>query len=67
MWEAHVLQNLSHSQIDSEMPALLLPISSQIQPVLPTSIDRRTYLGPIVEFCEITLCELSLQLHVTSC
>ena len=52
MWEAYLPRTLPHAQLKYRLHyALKIPISSRVQPVSPTGIDRMGYyLGPDVEF-----------------
>ena len=49
MWEAYLPRTLPHAQLKYRLH--YAPISSRVQPVSPTGIDRMGYyLGPDVEF-----------------
>ena len=52
MWEVYLPRTLPHAQLKCRLHyAPKIPISSQVQPVSPTGIDRMGYyLGPVVEF-----------------
>ena len=52
MWEAYLPRTLPHAQLKYRLHyAPKIPISSRVQPVSPTDIDRMGYyLGPDVEF-----------------
>ena len=51
MWEAYLPRTLPHAQLKCRLyNAPKIPISSRLQPVSPTGIDRMGYyLGPVVE------------------
>ena len=55
MWEAYLPRTLPHAQLKCRLhyaPKIepKIPISSRVQPVSPTGIDRMGYyLGPVVE------------------
>ena len=51
MWEAYLPRTLPHAQLKCRLHyAPKIPISSRVQPVSPTGIDRMGYyLGPVVE------------------